>query len=302
MKASSSPRCMICDSPLASPIMTAYNTHGRHVLSRETFPVFFCEGCGTYQINIKQDEEYYTKYYNSLDYYNQENRSRILSFLSTIFSKISFWLKMHSLPLKKHGFFRWLDVGAGDGSFLQKLSPKRFQPFGVEISQIGYEEIKKKHIPCFHGDFLSLDFGQTSFDIISFWHVLEHCCSPKKYLKKACELLGEGGVLIVALPWAESLGFAIGKKGWFHLDSPRHVFWPTKKTMEVLIQDLPLSQVKGFSSWWEYPLDLWWSLKEVPFFFKWFLRLLYPIVKIGDRETMIFVFKKTTSNKGGSNG
>ncbi|MFN4217335.1 MAG: class I SAM-dependent methyltransferase, partial [Brevinematales bacterium] len=84
---------------------------------------------------------------------------------------------------------RWLDVGAGNGNFLQKLSKKHFEPIGVEISQNGYEEIQKKNIPCFHGDFLSPEFKEKNFDIISFWHVLEHCNNPRTYLQKACNLL-----------------------------------------------------------------------------------------------------------------
>lgn len=48
---------------------------------------------------------------------------------------------------------------------------------------------------------------------------------------------------------------------------------------------------------WKYPLDLWWSLKKSPFLVKWLARIFYPFVKMVDKETMIFIFKKTTLPK-----
>lgn len=284
---------MICQSPLSSPIMKASNTHGRYFLSDEKFPVYFCNNCQTYQLSIVQDPQYYARYYNSFDYYN--NQKTPFSFFSDIIDMLSFQLRIFFLsPPKKSNFpKRWLDVEAGDGKFLQKLSKRYFQPVGVEISEKGYKKISEKNILCFQGDFLSLDFGDNTFDIISFWHVLEHCNNPQKYLQKACNLLSENGLLVFALPWAKSLGFSFGKEHWFHLDAPRHVWWPTQKTIETLTHSLPLFYVKSFSPWWEYPLDLWWSVKKSPLLTKWLLRILYPLAKIADKETMIFIFKKT---------
>ncbi|MFN4217595.1 MAG: hypothetical protein ACK4HQ_09375, partial [Brevinematales bacterium] len=85
------------------------------------------------------------------------------------------------------------------------------------------------------------------------------------------------------------------KENWFHLDIPRHVWLPTRRSIDTLIKNLPLSLLKSFSPWWEYPLDLWWSLEKSSFFTKWLFRILYPFIKIYDQETLIFIFQKTNS-------
>lgn len=92
-----------------------------------------------------------------------------------------------------------LEVGAGDGLFLQSCSG-RFETFGTEYNNSSIEYLKKKGLKnIFLGDIESVNFNEK-FDVIILMHVIEHLKGPSKFLEKARELLTEDGIVIILCP------------------------------------------------------------------------------------------------------
>jgi ubiquinone/menaquinone biosynthesis C-methylase UbiE len=81
---------------------------------------------------------------------------------------------------KGQSYTKVLEVGAGDGSILQKLSEYNFAPeyHAVEISDSGVAHIQsrniKKLVSVQEFDGYKLPFEDDSFDLVILSHVLEH--------------------------------------------------------------------------------------------------------------------------------
>lgn len=68
------------------------------------------------------------------------------------------------------------------------------------------------------------DLPPQSFDLITFYHVLEHLPDPIATLRRARELLRPGGQLVALTPNQGSLGYRRFGPAWVSLDPPRHLY------------------------------------------------------------------------------
>jgi predicted SAM-dependent methyltransferase len=73
-------------------------------------------------------------------------------------------------------------------------------------------------------------------DVAILWHVLEHLDDPALGLRRAVEVLGRHGRLVVSVPNLDSLQARIGGPRWFHLDVPRHAVHFTRRGLMSLFR------------------------------------------------------------------
>ena len=84
-----------------------------------------------------------------------------------------------------------LEIGAGEGSILKRLSELEFgnEYYALEISPTGAGTIKKKGIPrlieAAFFDGYNIPYGDIKFDLAVLSHVIEHVEYPKKLLYEA---------------------------------------------------------------------------------------------------------------------
>ncbi len=126
---------------------------------------------------------------------------------------------------------RILDVGSGEAGFLAKCADAGFETYGCELSDTGLKRAKEKGIRLYVGDFLKAPFKKNFFDVITFWHSLEHFADPDAAIGKARQLVKPGGLVIVAVPNAESGQAKIFRHYWTHVDAPRHYYLFSPKTL-----------------------------------------------------------------------
>lgn len=127
----------------------------------------------------------------------------------------------------------WIDVGAGEGKFLQTVkSPKKI---GVEISKIGRRMMNDSGILTMTPQEF-LKSKSLKGDVISFWHVLEHIKNPWDYLLSAHRNLSKDGEIIIGVPNVDSWDFKIFAKDWFHLVPQYHVWHYSPKSMTILLK------------------------------------------------------------------
>ena len=119
-----------------------------------------------------------------------------------------------------------LEIGSSYGAFA----------YGAELAGFRVEAIEMDKNCC---DFINAmtnvttinttDIVQTmiarnkTYDIIAFWHSIEHISDHWAVLKQCKRVLRPGGVLIISTPNPYSIQFKLFKQYWMHLDAPRHV-------------------------------------------------------------------------------
>lgn len=95
---------------------------------------------------------------------------------------------------------------------------------GVEPNRTAAEVARRQlQLDVRLGDIFTLDDSE-SFDLVTFWDVLEHTPSPRKVLTQANRLLAPTGILALTLPNWDSLERVIFREGWIALDAPRHLY------------------------------------------------------------------------------
>lgn len=268
--------------------------HGRHVNDKkDKFSLFRCADCGCIFLgDISVDQDYYAKYYKE-DYYLADKDTGITDKTWSFIYKL-FFDKKEDLILNyfknRNNKLSILDVGCGNGNFLSSLNPAIFEKNGLEINPQGIKICEEKGIKIYKKSIESEDFGEKKFDVITLWHVLEHMENPTVLLKKVREILKDDGVLIIQVPNNESMGFKFGKENWFHLDSPRHLILPNRRTIRKACKNYGLKIIRIKNEFYDYPLDLFWSVRKS--WTKFMIYPLYPIFKFFSKEHLTYIINK----------
>lgn len=124
-----------------------------------------------------------------------------------------------------------LDIGCGDGVFLDVVKKFGWEPYGVEINADAAKRANEAGLKVHTGDLLSAHYEPNTFDLIRMWSVLEHTPNPNEVLKKIVEILKPGGVLVLQVPNIDSVAFKLFQSYWSGLDLPRHLVHYTPQTL-----------------------------------------------------------------------
>jgi SAM-dependent methyltransferase len=96
---------------------------------------------------------------------------------------------------------RLLDVGCATGDFLQLAQNNGWAIRGTEYSPYAAKfagDLLKADIYC--GHLMDARYEDSFFDVVTFWHVLEHLHDPMRYLQEAHRILKPSGLLVIAVP------------------------------------------------------------------------------------------------------
>ncbi|MBI5592578.1 MAG: class I SAM-dependent methyltransferase [Deltaproteobacteria bacterium] len=119
-----------------------------------------------------------------------------------------------------------LDIGCGNGRFLQGLINKNYSGYGIELPSKSAERASR--IPGLNlktGQLCEDDFGEHFFDAVTMWHVIEHLPEPRKTLQIIGKILKQGGYLMASLPNIDSFQSRLFRGRWLHLDPSRHLLF-----------------------------------------------------------------------------
>ncbi len=130
-----------------------------------------------------------------------------------------------------------MDVGCGRGLVAGALKGMGYEAHGVELSEeAAWHARQRMGVQVHIGDFLKTRLPSGHFEVVIFWHSLEHLPDPEAALRHAWTLLKPRGLLVVAVPNSDSLQARIFGTDWFHLDVPRHYFHFGLGSLKLLLQ------------------------------------------------------------------
>lgn len=135
---------------------------------------------------------------------------------------------------------RVLDIGCAAGYFLLVCQERGCAVTGLEpsdaIRSFASAELGTENV---HGRLLGIDdeFKPKSFDLITFWDVIEHIPEPHRALARAAELLAPGGRLIVETQNVESRAAKFFGKKWQHYKHAEHIYHFAPATLSRLFDE-----------------------------------------------------------------
>ncbi len=116
-----------------------------------------------------------------------------------------------------------LDVGCGSGAYLARVRALGWQVSGVEPSARACSYARERlGLEVYCGTLDEQPFPEASYDVVTFWHSLEHSSHPGRDLQEAYALLRPAGLIMLEVPNWDSLQRRLFRRHWFHLDVPRH--------------------------------------------------------------------------------
>jgi 2-polyprenyl-3-methyl-5-hydroxy-6-metoxy-1,4-benzoquinol methylase len=205
-------------------------------VSQESFVIVQCENCTLKFTNPRPDEASIGAYYASEEYISHSNTSKGL--MSKAYKLVrTFTVKdkvnlINSFAGKKGTI---LDYGCGTGHFLAGCKKEGWNIKGFEPN-----EVANKNASEVTGSFIErtslTNFEQESFDVITLWHVLEHIHSVNETFQQLLKLLKPGGIIITAVPNADSLDAQNYKENWAAYDVPRHLYHFNQATMKRFLK------------------------------------------------------------------
>lgn len=155
---------------------------------------------------------------------------------------------------------RWLDVGSGIGDVVYNLRVRGVDARGLELSEESIKfskevfevDLEKKSI-----DDVLIEEGEGSYDVVSYFGVLEHMSDPLEQVERACRIISPGGLLVLEVPSSES--FSVLTDSFFKESVVRqmtpfqHIMLFSQKTLITLAEKFSLKA----EAMWFIGLDLY---------------------------------------------
>lgn len=202
-----------------------------YAVSKESFILCKCSNCQLLFTNPRPSQSDIGPYYNFPEYFSHEDKAKNLT--QWIYQKVrdySIGKKVKFIKqFRKKG--KLLDFGCGTGEFLKKAKRQGWKIAGIEPNEkariqaniklnnkvkISINEIKK----------------ESTYDIITLFHVLEHIHDLRKTIKNIIFHLKSGGYLIIAIPNHECFDSKTYGNFWAGWDVPRHLYHFNTEAME----------------------------------------------------------------------
>jgi 2-polyprenyl-3-methyl-5-hydroxy-6-metoxy-1,4-benzoquinol methylase len=210
-----------------------------YTVSRETFTIVECDKCSLLFTNPRPDENSLGHYYDSKEYISHTNSAtNIIGTIYKTVRSIALKSKINLInSISKKG--QLLDYGCGTGHFLNEAKNNGWQVTGIEPSSEANQNTSQEIKDHIYQNIQALD-GNHKFDIITFWHVLEHISDLKVTLQHLLNQLSENGKFIIAVPNPKSYDANLYKQHWAAYDVPRHLYHFTQESLARFLNNFNL--------------------------------------------------------------
>jgi len=237
--------------------MTCDNGRMKLRFSLSKHKIVECESCGVLFNETFYDSEEFRMNLFEGEYYDEVQSQAFQNRLEKFENDPSVKVYRRYLEIVERniGRGRVLDVGCAFGTFLKVATDRGWEPAGVEISKYSSEACRKLWgFNVFTGDLNDAPLAEESFDLITFWDVIEHVRDPRRNLIKARRLLKSGGYLLIttdnffsllsilaSIAYKASFGYFTFPVDRFYI--PHNTCYFTPDTMSRLVSEVGFKSV-----------------------------------------------------------
>jgi 2-polyprenyl-3-methyl-5-hydroxy-6-metoxy-1,4-benzoquinol methylase len=129
---------------------------------------------------------------------------------------------------------RILDVGCGDGHFLEAARRKGWDVFGTEFTDEAIAVCRARSIPMHKGPIQEYR-AEVRFDAVTSFEVLEHLNDGADHVAKIAVLIRPGGILYFTTPNFNSMSRRLLGGKWVVIEYPEHLVYYTASTVDRLL-------------------------------------------------------------------
>jgi SAM-dependent methyltransferase len=233
-------QCPVCGEKEFSPYLVCTD----FTVSHETFNIVKCERCQFAFTNPYPDITELGNYYKSTAYVSHASRPTTLIDHVYVLARTQ-TLKWKTRLIKKNSnpqSLTLLDYGCGTGDFLLHCKNLGWQVSGVEPSTTAREIAATKSAQVIYPAIEQMP--NTTFDVITLWHVLEHVPNLHELIKVLTQHLKQTGTIFIAVPNRNSWDAKHYKNTWAAYDVPRHLWHFRQQDMQKIMQAHSLNVVK----------------------------------------------------------
>lgn len=222
-------QCPLCNGTTFIPYLQTTD----YSVSHETFSLVQCTSC-KFVITSPVPEDL-GKYYASDVYISHANKTNSLTdILYKIARKSTVQWKVNLIEYYRNSEGKsLLDYGCGTGYFLREAQQRGWKISGVEPADQPRESAQQRTRTSIVKNLEQLP--DTTFDVITLWHVLEHIPDLHIVLTKLLARLSSKGTLLIAVPNHASADAKHYGKFWAAYDTPRHLWHFTRNDMIALL-------------------------------------------------------------------
>lgn len=270
-----------------------------HSVSGESFQLLHNEVFDMLETSPQPSTKKLPEYYQSDDYISHTDSKRnLFERVYHLVRNISLSKKVKLINKSASGSKKLLDIGCGTGDFLESAEKSGWSVNGIEPDR-GAREIANIKTNNKVQDTSALkNLQESSFDVITLWHVLEHLPDLEDQVRAIEKLLKEDGTLIIAVPNFKSFDAKFYQDYWAAYDVPRHLWHFSQKSISKLFSKIGMYVIETkpmkFDSFYVSLLSEKYKFGKMRFFNA-FYRGLQSNLKAkrsGEYSSLIYILKK----------
>lgn len=188
----STPQCPVCYSPNVG------RSRSHHTWGAQSYDLYLCDECGL--------GFWYPLIMPAKLFYEAEAESVSVPVRTRHTLGSQRLGDNHQMFLKNHpgGGQKLLDIGCGDGHFIEEAQKRGFQVSGIDFDRKALAVAQKRGIEnLYYGsldDILKNNALANGFDIVTFFEVFEHQAAPLTFMANVTKMLKPGGWIAGSVP------------------------------------------------------------------------------------------------------
>jgi 2-polyprenyl-3-methyl-5-hydroxy-6-metoxy-1,4-benzoquinol methylase len=216
-------QCNLCGSIDASPLFVK---QGYHIVR--------CKICDLVYVNPRNTPEELRKFYDEAYHEFIDHDPLKCSKAKLITKRL----------LKYSSGNKLLDIGCSTGTFLNEAK-QEFNVTGLELASWSADFARKTYnLQIVNTTLSEAKFPDHTFDIITFFELIEHIHNPFDFLREVNRILCPGGIIALSTGNVDSLDALLQRSAWYYYAPQFHLYYFSLKTLSTLLKKCGFKTVK----------------------------------------------------------